>query len=65
MATLKTADIIVSVVDSALNEVAESQEVILLPTAYDILIKLLGYQTAMGDRGISKQHLFSHIKHLH
>ena len=68
MATLKAADL-ASVVDSALNEVTLSvaeilykQEAILLPTAYDVLTKLLRDQTATGDKGISKQHLFSHLK---
>ena len=68
MVTLKTADI-PSVVDSALNEVtlavAETiykQEAILLPTAYDMLTKLMRDQAVIGDKGISKQHLFSHLK---
>ena len=68
MVTLKTADI-PSVVDSALNEVtlavAETiykQEAILLPTAYDMLTKLMRDQAVIGNKGISKQHLFSHLK---
>ena len=57
-----------SIVDSALNEalaIAEilyRQEAILLPTVYDMLTQLLRDQTANGDKGISKQHLFSHLK---
>ena len=68
MVTLKTADL-ASVVEGALNEVtltvAETlykQEAIHLPTAYDMLTKLLRDQTVTGDKGISKQHLFSHLK---
>ena len=68
MVTLKAADL-ASVVDSALNEVTLSvaeilykQEAILLPTVYDMLTKLLRDQTATRDKGISKQHLFSHLK---
>ena len=65
MVTLKTADI-PSVVDNevtlAVAETIYKQEAILLPTAYDMLTKLMRDHAVIGDKGISKQHLFSHLK---